>query len=177
MKSKQRKKYIEIRKNIKEKSEKSEKIMKALISSPFYKTATNIFVYVSTEDEVDTRTLIEKMLSDGKTLSAPKCTEKGIMKACGFSQISELVPDKFGILAPTGKEVGQIDLILVPGVAFSQKLHRLGYGGGYYDRFLKENDAITCGLFFEEQKGEFLCEEHDVSLDFIITDTKIYEKR
>lgn len=177
MKNQLRKEYIEIRKNIKNKQEKSEKIMNSLLCSDFYKKSTSIFVYVSTEYEVNSRILIEKMLADGKTLSAPKCIEKGIMKACKFSSLSELVPDKFGILAPTGEEVDKIDLIIVPGVAFSEDLHRLGYGGGYYDRFLENSDAVSCGLFFEEQKGIFPTDTHDIPLDFIITEEKIYEKR
>ena len=155
MKSEIRKKHIEIRKNINDKSEKSEKIMNTLFSAQFYKKATSIFVYVSTKDEVDTHILIERMLADGKTLSAPK----------------------FGILAPTGDEMEQIDLIIVPGVAFSEDLHRLGYGGGYYDRFLENSDAVSCGLFFEEQKGSFPTDAHDIPLDFIITEEKTYEKR
>lgn len=177
MKNETRKKYIEIRKDIEDKSEKSEKITKKLISSQFYKNAENIFVYVSTEDEVDTRALIEKMLADGKTLSAPKCVEKGIMKACKFTSLPELLPDKFGILAPAGEEMERIDLIIVPGVVFSEKLHRLGYGGGYYDRFLEKCKALTCGLFFEGQKGQFIPYAHDIPLDYIITEEKIYEKR
>ena len=177
MKKSLRQKHIEIRKNIKNKHEKSEKIMNTFISSDFYKKATSIFVYVSTEDEVNTHILIEKMLADGKTLSAPKCCEKGIMKACKFTSLSELVPDKFGILAPTGEETERIDLIIVPGVAFSEDLHRLGYGGGYYDRFLEKSHALTCGLFFEEQKGSFPTDAHDIPLDFIITEEKTYEKR
>ena len=177
MKNELRKEYIEIRKNIKNKKEKSEKIMNMLVSSDFYKKASKVFVYVSTEQEVDTHALIKKMLDDKKILTAPKCTEKGIMKAIRFSSFSELSPDKFGILAPTGEVEDNFDLIIVPGVAFNEELHRIGYGGGYYDRFLKNTLSVSCGLFFEEQKGEFSAEKHDIPLDFIITDTKIYEKR
>lgn len=177
MKSEIRKKYIEIRKNIKNKEEKSEKIINTLLSSEFYKKATDVFVYVSTDDEVDTLTLIEKMLKDKKTLYAPKCTEKGFMEARKFERLSDLSLDKFGILAPSGEVSNHIDLIIVPGVAFNENLHRIGYGGGYYDRFLNDTDNVTCGLFFEEQRAEFSAESHDMPLDYIITDTKIYEKR
>ncbi len=177
MKNNLRKKYLEIRKNIKNKEEKSKIIRDTLLSCPFYKKATSIMVYVSTNNEVDTHFLIKEMLADGKKLSAPKCLDGGKMEARKFSDVSELVPDKFGILAPVGERCEKIDLVIVPGVAFSDDLHRLGYGGGYYDKFLKDNSAITCGLFFCEQKAEIAPEEYDIPLDFIITDTKIYEKR
>lgn len=177
MKSEIRKKYIQIRKNTDNKAEKSEKIINKLISSDFYKKASKIFVYVSTEQEVDTHRLIQKMLDDKKILTAPKCTEKGVMKAIRFSSFSELLPDKFGILAPTGEVEDSFDLIIVPGVAFNEELHRIGYGGGYYDRFLEDSDTVSCGLFFDVQKAEFTHESHDIPLDFIITEENFYEKR
>ncbi len=180
MKNQLRKKYIEIRKNIKNKQEKSEIILKKLLSSDFYKEAVGVMIYISTEDEVNTFPLIEKIVEDGKMLFAPKCIAKGEMDAWRFFDVADLVPDKFGILAPKKNNVcttSCFDLIIVPGVVFSESLHRIGYGGGYYDRFLEDSGVVTCGLFFEKQKGEFTPDTHDIPLDFIITEEKIYEKR
>lgn len=180
MKAEIRKKYIEIRKNIKNKKEKSEKIINTLLSSEFYKNSVGVMIYISTDDEVNTRPLIDKIIADGKMLFAPKCIENHEMEAVRFFNESDLVPDKFGILAPKECKVCTTccyDLIIVPGVAFNENLHRIGYGGGYYDRFLNNTDNVTCGLFFDEQRAEFSAENHDMPLDYIITDTKIYEKR
>ena len=132
--------------------------------------------YISYNGEVDTRCLIDKMLKDQKTLCAPKCVDTHNIEARKFINESELETGAYGILEPTGKKISDIDLIIVPGVAFNGRLHRIGYGAGYYDRFLKKSNAVTCGLFYEIQRADFLEEQEDISLDYIITEKSIYEK-
>ncbi len=171
-----RKKLLEERKNLKNKAEKDASILNALINQDFYKNAKTVMVYVSYQSEVDTRALIEKMLLDGKKLASPKCISKHEMEARAFFSFSELSRGAYGILEPSGEIIKDFDLIIVPGVGFSDRLHRIGYGAGYYDRFLKDHSAVSVGLFYEAQKCDFKEGEFDHPLDFIITESKIYKR-
>lgn len=176
MKSTLRKELIKKRENIENKNQKSAKIAKTLLSQPFFKSAKTIMVYISYRDEVDTFRLIEEMLAQKKRLCAPVCEKNGVMVAKEFGALSELVCGAYGILEPQGEAITDIDLVLVPGVGFNDNFHRIGYGAGYYDRFLKGFSGVTCGLFYDEQRGEFCAEPHDLPLDYIITETKILKR-
>ena len=96
--------------------------------------------------------------------------------AKSFSSFDELKCGRYGILEPLGEEITYIDLILVPGLGFNDRFHRIGYGAGYYDRFLLNTSAVTCGLFYDEQRADFLEESHDLPLDYIVTETKILKR-
>jgi 5-formyltetrahydrofolate cyclo-ligase len=169
-----RKEKLQKRSNIENREEKNLKILKNLSDCEFFKKACRVMVYISYRDEVDTKALIEEMLSMGKSLCAPVCQDSENMIAREFFSISDLVSGAYGIPEPKGKEIKDIDLVIVPGVAFCEEGFRIGYGAGYYDRFLKKSKAVTCGLFFEEQKCDFLPESHDKKLDYIVTEEKIY---
>lgn len=171
-----RKETLKKRKNVTERDQKDEKIFKTLINQHFYKSANSIMSYISYNGEVDTHKLIEKMLDDEKNLYAPKCVSKTEMEARAFSSFSDLVSGAYGILEPLGDTSEDFDLIIVPGVAFSESLHRIGYGAGYYDRFLKGKKAVTVGLFYEIQKCEFIADSCDYPLDYIITEENIYKR-
>lgn len=176
MKSALRKRLIKTRENIDDKSQKCQQIAKNLMEQPFFETAQTIMIYLSIGSEVDTLELTKKMLLLGKRLCAPVCMAGGMMVARSFSSLDELRSGRYGILEPQGDEVFDIDLILVPGLGFNERFHRIGYGAGYYDRFLLKSSAITCGLFYDEQRADFLEEPHDLPLDYIITETKILKR-
>ena len=176
MKKELRKRMLKIRDGIKDKEQKSNKIVKRLTNCDFYKKSQTIMVYMSFGSEVQTAELCEKMLSDGKKLCAPVCVDKHTMVAREFQGISECVSGAYGIPEPVGEIVTDIDLVIVPGVAFSKNMHRLGYGAGYYDRFLTLCSAVSCGVFFSEQESLITPDEYDKELDYIVTDEKIYEK-
>ncbi len=110
--------------------------------------ARSVFVYLSMGSEVETHNLIQTLLQQGVTVSVPSCnTLKHTMDAVRFSD--DLIPDSYGILTPRSKEVlppSAIDLVLVPALAFDREGYRLGYGGGYYDRYLKHFTNPTAGL-------------------------------
>lgn len=169
-----RKEMLTKRSCIEDREKKNSDIMSRLLSLKAYKKAQTIMVYMSCRGEADTLKIIEKSIDDGKKLCAPVCIDKKTMVAKSFDDLSQLIKGAYGILEPVGDIVKNIDLILVPGVAFNENLHRIGYGAGYYDRFLKETTAKSVGLFYEMQKAEFLADETDVSLDIIITENKIY---
>ena len=171
-----RKEKIAARRIIAERKDFDKKILQKITEQDFYKSAGTVMVYISYNGEVDTFGLINHMLNDGKTLCAPVCVDKETMVAKKFSEVSELISGAYGILEPRGEEVSHVDLIIVPGVAFSEDLHRIGYGAGYYDRFLRNSDAVTCGLFYEMQKADFAPDERDKKLDYVITEEKIYRQ-
>lgn len=171
-----RKEKLLIRKNIENKDEKDASILNTLINQDFYKKAQTVMTYISYNGEVDTIALIEKMLLDKKNIYAPCCVSKTEMEARKFENLSDLKAGAYGILEPIGEICTDFDLIIVPGVAFNEQLHRIGYGAGYYDRFLKGKKAVTVGLFYEIQKCEFESKVHDLSLDYIITEEKIYQR-
>ena len=171
-----RKEKLSARKNIENKEKKDAVILNTLINQSFYKNAETVVTYISYNGEVDTKNLIKKMFSDKKCLYAPKCVSKSEMVAQKFESFSDLTVGAYGILEPTGEICADFDLIIVPGVAFSEDLHRIGYGAGYYDRFLKGKKAVTVGLFYEIQKCEFESGAYDLPLDYIITEEKVYKR-
>ena len=171
-----RKEMLKIRKNTENKREKDAAILNTLTSQDFYKKARSVMTYISYNGEVDTLKIIEKMLDDKKTLCAPRCISDTEMEARRFESFLDLKPGAYGIKEPSGEILNNIDLILVPGVAFNENLHRIGYGKGYYDRFLKEHCAVLVGLFYESQKCDFKEDECDCPLDYIITEEKIYKR-
>lgn len=166
------------RKNIKEKKYKDEKIFNRLISMPFYKNANSVMTYLSYKSEPDTFMLVSEMLKNRKEVSAPVCYGKGLMNAIPFLSLDELHPSSMGILEPKQNfppvKPEKINLIIVPGCAFNMNGYRIGYGGGFYDRFLSKTSGITCGLFYEALKTEFKEEKNDIPLDYIITEEKLY---
>ena len=154
-----------------------DKIHAQLLAQPFYQNARVIMTYISYKSEVDTLRLIQKMNFDKKILCAPVCAPNGEMDAFLFSEIKELTKNSLGILQPPRQNLvlpEEIDLVLVPGCAFCENGYRIGYGGGYYDRYLPKTRATTCGLFYEALKTTFSPEETDIALDFIITEEKLY---
>jgi 5-formyltetrahydrofolate cyclo-ligase len=132
--------------------------------------------YVAISPEPVLTQVLEETLQRGKTLLLPKCEEGGTMTARKISSLRQLQPGAFGILEPSlDAEVvpaSEIDLILVPGLAFDGQGHRLGRGKGYYDRFL----LTFCG------KAMGICsylvprvpvEPHDCRMDAVVTEKTI----
>ncbi len=155
--------------------QKSLLIWDRLLALAEFQKAKNMMVYLSKEEEVATHKGIQELLKEGKQLYAPK-VEDGQLFAYPFERWEDLKPGSFGILEPQTpfpSLPGELDLILVPALGFSKNGHRIGYGKGYYDHFLKQCAAVKIGLAFHEQiinnEGPFE-EDHDIAMDFIITD-------
>ena len=152
-------------------------ICQTLFAQPFYKNAKTVMTYLSYNGEPDTLNLAAVMLAGGKTVCAPVCRGEGQMDAYLFRSFAELKPSKMGILEPFETAFvppEQSDLVLVPGCGFNSRGHRLGYGGGYYDRFLLRTGAVTCGLFYGLLKTDFQEEPTDIPLNVIITEEALY---
>lgn len=160
---------------------KSSLIFEQLITVPEYKKAEKIFTYVSMNNEVDTIMLIDYSLSMDKRVFVPKVFGKD-MFFYEISDISELSPGYCGIYEPDtdGKEpdYSKAGFMCMPGVAFDKEYNRIGYGGGFYDRYLSgENKFYKAALAYEFQFVEHIWTEHvDVKPDMIVTEDNIYRK-
>ncbi len=181
MKKELRRKYLDIRetKDIKELKESSEKIIKKLEGLDCLKTAKTVMVYVSFKGEVKTHGFIKDLLRKNVRVCVPLCNSTDCtMTAREIKDFSDLKEGSYGILEPCeNSEIVapyEIDFIVVPGCAFSRSGHRIGYGKGYYDRFLENIKAKTCGLCYDfSLVGELPYEKTDIPLDFIITENEI----
>lgn len=158
-----------------EKKIADESIKNKFLASNEYKNAESIFVYVSTNEEIDTLQIIKSALDNGKKVSVPKVIRSGIMKAIRIKSLEDLSDKNFyGILEPdiNGEDCSEeIDLSIVPGLAFTSKGERLGYGGGYYDRFFcayKKSIKISFCYKYQVVTNVYNS-EYDVSIDRIIT--------
>lgn len=155
-------------------AEKSESIRHRLEKLPAYQNAKKILVYVSAKDEVETHGFIKDSLAQGRHLYVPKIQDT-VLTICPLYRWEDLEPGTFGILEPSvptePARPEEMDLIIVPGLAFDSRGHRIGYGKGHYDRLLKSTRGYKVGLAFHEQVLETVPDEvHDVPLDLIITD-------
>lgn len=173
-----REKIRSVRKNIPKEviSEKSRKIICALEELDEFRKASTIMPYLSLDIEVDTIEFIKKELKEQKrTMVVPFVKEDNI-QVSRLSDFNDLSNGKFGVLEPIKKEEfkGKIDMILVPGIAFDQNGSRIGFGKGFYDRFLKNHKrALKIGLAFEEQIVDNIpIEEHDMPVDIILTEKR-----
>lgn len=161
-----------------EKIIKDKKIIEKLKDTKEYKEAKGIFVYIGFGSEINTKILIEDALKDGKEVYVPKVIKKE-MVFIKINSLENLVTSSYGILEPIGDKsnfnVDNLGLIVMPGLAFDKQGNRLGYGGGYYDKFLSSNkiDAKKIALAYDFQVLDKVpSEEHDIKIDSIITEDK-----
>ncbi|MDO5713032.1 MAG: 5-formyltetrahydrofolate cyclo-ligase [Tissierellia bacterium] len=145
------------------------------------KSSKRIFIYWSMKYEFPTQFLIRYFLENNFKVYLPKIIGKNMLPA-PIKNMKDVTPGPgpFYIPEPTSKEVTEkMDLILVPGLAFDLLGGRLGYGGGYYDRYLKKFPPKSCyGLAFDFQIiPQVPMKDYDVYLDGIITSSKVYHKK
>ena len=172
-----RKKSLIRRKNIPEKEFKSNVIYNEIINSEEYNNANTIAIYNSIENEVDTRGIISYSFLKGKTILLPKIVNED-MVFMKVDKNTKYQSSKYGIAEPISGEIydsSKIDLFIVPGVAFDIRGNRLGYGKGYYDRYLIGTEATKLGLAFEEQIINYIpTDDNDVQMDIIQTEMEKY---
>lgn len=171
-----RKKYTKVRAEVEDKDLKDKLIRKNLRKLDLYKKARSVFVFISYRSEVDTKGIIDDILADGKKLLVP-LVKGSEMIAVEVKGIDDLEPNKMGILEPKdGEEVTEVDLTLTPGLAFDKAGYRLGYGGGYYDKFFSKVDTIRMGIGYYDQFVESLVhEDYDKPLQYLVTDRGLIE--
>ena len=152
--------------------EKSEKLTKLFLDTDLYKNAQTIYGYLPYNQEVRTTEILRQAMQDGKKIAVPKVYGDEMRFIClqdlsavekGFSGIPEPVAD-----GPVGDDPNA--LVLMPGLAFDQEGHRIGYGGGFYDKFLEnEPNHPTVALCYDFQMLPHLeTQSHDVPVDLVI---------
>ena len=178
MKSKIRRKFINLRHS---QSEEQAQISTSIISNKLSELknihdADCVMVYFAFRGEVDLETFISFCLKQGKQICMPRITGDGVMEAIEYFEGCTMQNNKYGIPEPFGtKNIDKenIDVVIVPAVAFDEKLYRLGYGGGYYDRFLRDADAVRIGVGFDFQvTDELPSEAHDKRMDMVVSEKR-----
>ena len=143
------------------------------LKHPFYQEAKVIATYLSFPHEFQTQGLIKQALKEGKKVLIPKTYPKGRMEFVVYDP-QQLAKTSFGLLEPQGDlevvEPSQIDLIHVPGLAFTTEGYRIGYGGGYYDRYLEHFTGHTLSTVYPCQIQEFNLENHDIPVQEVLID-------
>ena len=164
-------------------AEKSRLICARLLRLPELQKAGLILSYMPTYDEADVGELNRRLVEAGKRLCFPVTFGGGIMSAYEPDGVDAFAEKRYGISEPVierSKPVSpsQIDAIILPCVAFDEKLHRLGHGAGYYDRFLPlcKRAVKIAAAFALQQLDEVICDRHDISMDLVVTEEKIYKK-
>ena len=152
--------------------QKSELLFRLFTDTDFYRNARSIYGYMSYNQEVRTLPILEQALRDGKRVAIPKCYGPE-MRFIWMEDLSLTEKSSCGIPEPVSDEPIADDphaLVLMPGMAFDAAGHRIGYGGGYYDKFLAaELDHPTLALCFDFQVVEHLeTEEYDIPVDAVL---------
>ncbi len=155
-------------------------ICRQIMQLPEVYQAKVILSYMAMPDEPNLAELHEKLWREGKALAFPVTEGRGIMHAVKAERHGQWRIGHYGICEPIGETVNPavIDLVIAPCVAFDEQCHRLGHGGGYYDRFLNTCPQAACIVAaFDVQKSDEVCVEmHDRTVDKVITETYIFSK-
>lgn len=155
-------------------------IQQKVIACDVFREATDLFCYMDFQNEVGTKRIIEEAWRLGKSVWLPRVEGKNLefYEAHDFSR---LIFSKWGIAEPDGsteKAWGSDGLVLMPGVAFDRQCRRIGYGGGYYDRYLTAHPHLdTMAVAFDIQMMEQIPEDpHDISPAIVLTETLDLER-
>ena len=152
--------------------EKSQALGRLFLASDAYKKARTIYGYLPYNQEVRTTAMLQKALEDGKRVAVPKCYGEE-MRFIYLDDLSKVEKGYCNIPEPIADGPIADDptaLVLMPGLAFDPQGHRMGYGGGFYDKFLAaEPNHPTLALCYDFQMLEHLeTESHDIPVDFVI---------
>lgn len=153
-----------------------EEIRKAIKETEEYKKSQTVFIFVGTEWEIQTYPLIEAMWAEGKIVGVPLCVSKGVLEVRRITKRDDLEKGKFGLYEPKSSTAlipkEAIDLGIIPCCTCNEKGQRLGYGAGYYDRYLEKAPFPTMVLCRRKTMRPIIpCETHDVVIDKVITDS------
>lgn len=153
-------------------------ICRKFLELPEYREAEVVFAYMDCKNEVETKEVIEQCWRDGKTIAVPKVFGE-IMKYYAITSYDDLAEGYFGIQEPKHEALQEIvcedGLMILPGVAFDSDRHRVGYGGGFYDRYLEAHPKMKKIAFaFEFQMFDSVpFESFDKQPEKIITEKRI----
>ena len=153
-----------------DKARMDDQLLAAFLAHPAYQAADVIATYLNMDHEFSTAALIARAQKDGKRVCIPKTYPKGKMIFVDYDE-DALQPTKFGLLEPMSDQAvdkAEIDLIHVPGVVFNERGFRIGYGAGYYDRYLADYKGRTLSTIYPVQVGAFDQEPHDVAVQEVL---------
>lgn len=154
-------------------------IFNKLIELSCFKSAKKLLSYVSTPIEVDTLRFIDYCLESGKEVAVPQCVGENMIFRLIKSR-NQLKKGAYGIMEPDESFPAVTDfensICIVPALCFNKSGQRLGYGKGFYDRFLEASGCYSIGICYEDFIRDFPAETHDKAVDVIVTDWRIYER-
>lgn len=160
----------------------NEKIIQNIIDSYEYQKSSTIFTFIGKKGEIDTRKLIIDAVKRGKVVGVPRVYPGNVMKVHRFKSFEELTMSKLHILEPAATnpliEISSIDLTILPCVTCNLKGDRLGYGGGYYDRFLStagEHSLSYLPCLAQLQVDKIPLAENDVQADVVVTENGLFK--
>ena len=163
-------------------AELSERASCKLMEQKVWRDSHKVLGFLGFKDELDLFAVLEVAWAIGKTIALPRyvAEQNSYGAAVTSPEKREFVKGAFGVLEPPADAplipLNQLDLVLVPGLAFDCQGRRLGRGKGFYDRLLAEVTGIKCGVALDEQIVEELPEEpHDIAMNFILTPTRWIE--
>lgn len=164
-----------------ERSMLDDRITQKLLATSEYVEATTVLTYVSISSEVSTRMFIESALRDGKTVAVPRCLPGHCLEFVAIASLEQLVAAPFNLLEPPKglsalAEVQMSNAIcIVPALLVDTKGYRLGYGAGFYDRFLSTYSGKKICLAYQQNlsKTELPHTEFDVAVDMVITESEV----
>lgn len=158
----------------------SDKICEKITGSSYFIDAKTVYGYIPVRGEADILPVLRKALESGKSVAVPRCIDRQVMFFYEIKSLKELKKGAFGIPEPTG-DTPFFDtkdaIMLVPGAAFDrQSGQRLGYGAGYYDRYLKEHGIpLKIGVAYEFSLYDMpVYDENDINMNMIATEKDIY---
>ena len=156
------------------KTQADEELTQRLLELPAFQEAKTLATYLSFDHEVSTAGLIQAALQFGKRVCVPRTYPHGRMEFVEYDP-DILEKTRFGLLEPNERgqvvDKSEIDLIHVPGLVFQSKGYRIGYGGGYYDRYLADYTGKTVSTIYSIQQKEF---QPDV-FDQAVQEVLVYE--
>ncbi|MCI9642765.1 MAG: 5-formyltetrahydrofolate cyclo-ligase [Eubacterium sp.] len=180
VKSELRKHFRQKRKNISDKNNKDFLICQTILSSDLFIDASQILCYYPLDDEINTLPVIDAALKCGKKTALPYCMDdNGNMEFYYITSRNDLKTGSFGIMEPDLSVCEKVcdfssSLCIVPAFSFDRNGFRLGYGKGYYDRFLKKFTFNSIGLCYNNFLSDSLPVDHfDVAVKYIATEDKI----
>lgn len=157
-----------MRKNLRDKNSFDEKFVQKIISTDVYKNAENILIYYPLSDEIDLLALTE---DSSKNFYLPKIDGKNML-CCPYNKGDKLVQSAFKTLEPITEAFDKqnLDLVIVPALCCDVNNYRLGYGGGFYDRFLCDINAYKISCVYKELLFDTIYPDNfDVKMDMVIT--------
>ena len=164
---------ISLRKEITNKKDLETKIRNNIINNKKVIDTKNILIYISKDLEVDTKELIKNLWNLNKNIYVPKVENK-IIDFYKINSFKELVIGSYDILEPITNikyKYNKKDLIIVPGLLFDKHNNRLGYGGGYYDKYLSDKKLYKIGICFSTfLVDKIIIDKYDIKMDEVITE-------